>query len=83
MSKKGAPRGRSALSGGVEQGPPASGPLEPVPRPGCGVCAANGQDRELARAAGDTARVRSLSAELENHHAGEAAVRLWVRTGEE
>lgn len=61
----------------------APSPLEPTPRPGCPVCAANGRDRESARAAGDWSSVRTISAELENHHAGETAVRLRAMNGGE
>ncbi|MCE4943160.1 hypothetical protein ACFCXR_01660 [Streptomyces noursei] len=48
--------------------PPAEGALlEPVPVPGCDVCRALAGQRELARAAGSTAVVRSRNAEIKCH----------------
>lgn len=41
-------------------------PLEPLPRAGCGVCAALVAEREAARAAGDDWTVRDRNRELGN-----------------
>ncbi|MFI0262898.1 hypothetical protein ACH4OW_28125 [Streptomyces sp. NPDC017056] len=49
----------------------ADGELDPVPVPGCDVCASAHGDREPARTDGRTLTVRSCSGVIEGHPHGQ------------
>ncbi|WP_327413290.1 hypothetical protein [Streptomyces sp. NBC_01233] len=55
------------MAAAAQQQAERTGPLEPVPVSGCGVCLALVTAREIAREVGDRCAVAVQNAELRNH----------------
>lgn len=55
------------MAAAAQQQAERTGPLEPVPVSGCGVCLALATAREIAREAGDPRVVAVQNSELRNH----------------